>query len=552
MTIRFRPTLLIATLATAGAGPAAFAQNTPSNSNLQNTLPQPAPPRTPPSTSTVGTPNQQLQEVNNIPVHPAKFNIAGIHSVPFNEVSAVFAGFVGRDTTAGELAAAAKKVAEVYARHGYALSYAYVPMQDLSGGTVQVVVVEGYVSSLVLKNAPANLDKKIRSIAAHIVGERPLKKATFERYVSLVSRLPGIGVNANVPTPDTIDGATRLELSIEFKKYSTSAAFDANHPGFEGILSATGNAITPLGDQLTGSAMFPRGRYDRSYYSLDYNVPIGSDGLNLRVGGYQYRGKNAAFYYNDYELQKAYGDKRVTVALNYPVILTAASSVVLEAGVYRGSTGDRYTAPPEPGELDLRANVRAAQLSANGNWSGQGHNHEASLQYVRGSKGYGASQLEDLVDLDFTRVRGYARRNDDWREGKLRTSVSATVQHSNSRLPSTEKISFGGSYYAMAYPTGDATGDSGWAAAAEISAPIDLHRDTFRAIEPYAGVDAARVRTTYDDYRRGTLKSAILGVRLAVLENLSVSLAAAKPVGVTPLNTDSRNWRWIVQGGISF
>ena len=62
-----------------------------------------------------------------------------------------------------------------------------------------------------------------------------MKKATFERYVSLVSRLPGIGVNANVPTPDTIDGATRLELSIEFKKYSTSAAFDANHPGFEGI-----------------------------------------------------------------------------------------------------------------------------------------------------------------------------------------------------------------------------------------------------------------------------------------------------------------------------
>ena len=41
--------------------------------------------------------------------------------------------------------------------------------------------------------------------------------------------------------------------------------------------------------------MFPRGRYDRSYYSLDYNVPIGSDGLNLRVGGYQYRGKMPPF-----------------------------------------------------------------------------------------------------------------------------------------------------------------------------------------------------------------------------------------------------------------
>ncbi|HEY5801025.1 MAG TPA: POTRA domain-containing protein [Burkholderiaceae bacterium] len=526
------------------------AQTSDNRSNFQRTLPRAPTPERQRVQPLQQQPVRDLTELENTRVRPTAFKIAGARAVPFGEVAALFNPLLNTDTTVGQLLAAARQATALYNARGYALSYAYIPLQDFAGGVVQVVVVEGYVGSLSLQNAPPHYAARIRALAAPVLAERPLRRATFERAVTLISRLPGIGVDANVPVPENTQGASELQLGIRYKKFATSAAFDFNHPGVQGILGASVNGMTALADQLTVSAMAPRGKFDKRYYALDYALPVGDRGWTARLNAYRYDGKDSAFPFNGAVLSKMYGDNRVGLSASYPVIASASTLVVAELGAYGGASGESYRAPNEPSRLDLRTKTRVLQGGVSGSKQGETNAMEAGVQLAKGVKGAGAGQLEDLADLGFHKVRVNARRNDQWAGGSWKTSVSGVAQHTRSRLPSSEKIVFGGAYFGAAYPASDISGDRGWAVAAEVAKP--LAGATAMQVEPFAGVDAMRVRSTVFEVQRGMLGSAIVGVRLARADKFSVSLAVAKPVGARPLGESGRPWRWSVQSAASF
>ncbi len=195
----------------------------------------------------------------------------------------MFAPMRGKDTTVGELIAAADRVTAMYKTRGYALSFAFVPNQTFAGGVVKIQVVEGYVSSVDVRGDAGNLDARIRAMAAHIVGERPLRQETFERYTQLLGQLPGLKVAANVAPPTTTDGAAKLDLDVKRQRYDLTYGLDFNHPGVQGVLSILENGATPLGEQLSLSTLFPNGGGQR-LYSAAYLQPIGSRGWQGEAG----------------------------------------------------------------------------------------------------------------------------------------------------------------------------------------------------------------------------------------------------------------------------
>lgn len=77
--------------------------------------------------------------------------------------------------------------------------------------------------------------------------------------------LPGVKVAANVPPPQTTDGATTLELNVDRKPFDVSTGIDFNHPGVQGLLTATENTLTSLGEQLSVSALLLNGRDNVAY-----------------------------------------------------------------------------------------------------------------------------------------------------------------------------------------------------------------------------------------------------------------------------------------------
>jgi hemolysin activation/secretion protein len=310
--------------------------------------------------------------------------------------------------------------------------------------------------------------------------------------------------------------------------------------------------VTPLADRLTASVMFPRGRFDRSYFSLDYALPLGSNGLNLRLGGYEYRAKTQNVNIGGFQATQDFSEQRLTAMLSYPFILRTGHELTGEIGGYAARTGDIFTSPPSSDELDLRANTRALQANLSSIWQAEGKSSDLNLQLTRGLSGAGASQPAPIVDLDFSRTKIFGRRRDDWMNGMFGTFISGVAQYSGSHLPTSEKITFGGLYYGTAYPTGELAGDRGGAVSLEVFKDFKIGEGKSHSIQPYLGVDRASARVNGAPTTREALQSSIIGARLLNPGTFTLNLTAAKPTGAVPLGKTDRPWRFNAQLSVNF
>jgi hemolysin activation/secretion protein len=167
------PWFWLALAAASAANPAnpAHAQTRPAASgNPLEALPQIRTPNGAPNVSVKIEPNaQQLEKLLGTHLTPSKVQIDGVKAIAFPDVAKHFSPFVGKDTTIGQLVEAANAVTRLYQSRGYALSFAFVPAQAFENGVVHVTVVEGYVSSVKITGNPGGTERKIRSIADHIL-----------------------------------------------------------------------------------------------------------------------------------------------------------------------------------------------------------------------------------------------------------------------------------------------------------------------------------------------------------------------------------------------
>lgn len=520
--------------------------------NPLQTLPRTEAPRQAPSvTVNLKAPNPALEALLATRVTPSRFDVVGVKSIPFADVAAIFAPMRGKESTVRDLVAAADRVTAMYKARGYALSFAFVPNQTLAGGVVKIQVVEGYVADVAIRGDAGNLEPRIKAMAAHIVGERPLRQDTFERYTQLLGLLPGLKVAANVPPPTTTDGATRLDLDVSRQRYDMSYGLDFNHPGTQGVFSLIENGLSPLGEQLSVSTLFPNGGGQR-FYSAAYVQPIGSRGWQAKADASRYWGQpdtdEQLPSYLDHRLEQ---DRLALTAL-YPLVLANTRRVNLAMGAYASRQDDRYRNVDTGASIALRSSVRVLNAELSSLSVEAGHTLQFAFALAHGFGGLGAySRVVSNVgavglampDLAFTRYTANASWSRQWAH-KLGTVLRATGQYSHDALPSTEQINFGGQNFALAYDPGDAAGDSGWAASGELNRAFAPGAGWIDSVTPYVAYQAARVYLNGARPFVDRLDSAVVGVRASDKKHYAIDFALAWPTADKPPESNDRDMRW--------
>jgi len=520
--------------------------------NPLQTLPRTEAPRQAPVQVNVQAPSEALQALLATKLTPTRFDVVGVKSIPFPEVAALFAPMRGKAITVGELVAAADKVTAMYRAHGYALSFAFIPGQDFANGVVRVTIVEGYVAKVDVRGDTGNMDKRVRAMAAHIVGERPLTQATFERYTQLLGQLPGAKVSASVPAPTTTDGATTLVLDVTRKRYDLSYGLDFNHPGTQGVFSLTENGLTPLGEQLSVATLFPNGGSQR-LYNVGWTEPFGSDGWQGKVDATRYWGTpdtdNQLPAYLDHRLTQ----DRLALSALYPIRLSNSERLNLTLGTYASRQSDEYRNTQTGVTLALQSSVRVlnaelAWLKVSGKRSrqfsvGVFHGFDGLGAYSRAVTNLPVQLAIPMPDVTFTRYTMSLALADPWPHG-FGTVFRAQGQYSDNTLPSTEQINFGGPSFAYAYDPGDAAGDSGWAASGELNRGFTVASKWLTGLTPYVAYQTARVYLNGARPLIDRLDSAALGVRASDGKHYSIDFALAKPTGDKPPESNHRSPRW--------
>jgi hemolysin activation/secretion protein len=467
---------------------------------------------------------------------------------PLTELAENYKPLIGRETSLADLIEATRNITRRYQQDGYLLSYAFLPQQKFDDGVARVVLVEGYVRDVQVEGDVGRVRGLLDKFITKIQAERPLTRKTFERYTTLMTRIPGVTIQAQVPPPGTTDGATTLIAQASRKPFtSTLSTTEDNRNGTQALLGVSSNSQTSMGEQLTLSGLFPPGDDDEHYYRADYSQFLGSEGTQLALSASRYRadpGTNLRLD-NGLELKPHRENDRYSIGFTVPLI--AASNELLTAGsrLYAVNDKTRYNVVGYPLSVEERTDIRA--LAFEGDW------RKADAKQLRilsaglyqGLDSMGAKTNNNAIDLNFFRARLSGVQSDKFFDN-WQGVLSAALYWSDDSVPDSERAVFGGQNFGRGYPDDQASGDKGWGVAYEVNYSYNREGSWVRILQPYVVLDRSRSWFNQLPVQANSLSSAALGLRFGDAKYYNIALEAAKAMSDEALDTFNRRTRYSI------
>lgn len=282
---------LFAGLASASVG-SAYGQSLPGTvqpgaveRSLQQTLPEPAPDR-------VIIPAQRGLAVpsgaDSVRVRLQKLDIKGATALDAQTLRPTYAGYVGKDITLADLYKIASAITDLYTAHGYALSFAMVPAQqiDKAKGEVQIDVIEGYIQST---RYSGGVPAVVPAYGDTVTQSKPLRTDDVERAMLLANDLPGITAHGVFERDETLPpGATTLAVVVDRDPITANVTFD--NRGTEAFgpwrtLTTVGlNSLLGQGESVSLTGLKALNGNALNYGAVKASLPVGGQGWVLSAG----------------------------------------------------------------------------------------------------------------------------------------------------------------------------------------------------------------------------------------------------------------------------
>lgn len=479
-----------------------------------------------------------------------KLQIEGGTIYPLQETAKVFEPLIGRETNLAQLIEATRGITRRYQQDGYLLSYAFLPDQRFENGLVRVVLVEGYIKDYQQSGDIGSVSAYVDKLANKLLAERPLTRKTFERYTTLMGRIPGVTLQAQVPPPGTTDGATRMQITASRKPFTSSMSMtDDSRGGLQALLTGTSNSQTAMGEQLSLSGLFPPGEDKEHYYRLGYSQFVNAEGTQLALAAERYRADpNSNLQLGGgFELKPHQAIDRYSIGLSHPLTASPNESLTLGTRLYAVDQTTRYQLLGYPQRFDIETNLRA--LAFEGDWrkSDTRQLRILSAGLYQGIDGMGAKTHSDFEglkpDLDFFRVRLSGVQSDKFFDN-WQGVLSGALYWSNDNLPDSERATFGGQNFGRGYPDDQGSGDKGWGVAYEVNYSYNRAGEWVRILQPYIVVDRAKTWFNELPVKSNDMSSAAVGLRFGDNKYYNIALEAAKPMSDIALDSFNRRPRY--------
>ena len=474
--------------------------------------------------------------------------IVGAKSVPASVLRPIYAQILNKRITGAHIYLVANGIAEIYRRRGFALYTVFVPRQAFTDGQIVIRVVEGYVSRVIIAGETKGADLRlIRAYAKKIADERPLRRATLERYLLLMGEIPGYTVGSSLRPVARPAGAVDLVLAVKRERFQLLGGLDNYQSKDFGPLQfqvgAAAQSLFRQGAETRGVYAFSSRWNALHFGTLSHSQIIGTEGLRLEA---------SASYVNT----KPGDDKVAGEALflafraTYPLFRRQRFAATLIGGfdflnsenafLNRTFSEDRIRA--------LRGGIRYAFLDRLlGKYEGR---TIGSLVLSQGLDVLDArSDSTPKGRTNFFKVNMSLARIQT-----LPFNFSATVgvsgQVAGTNLLASERFTYGGERFGRGFQPAEMAGDHGIVVFAELHY---IRRDVnllgiVKTIDVYAFWDWGRVWSIDTAFQpaRETAQSAGVGLQLKLFKYVTARFEAAKPLLRTPvaIDSDPNDWQF--------
>jgi hemolysin activation/secretion protein len=460
---RIRAAAWIGLMVLVGSG-AAYAQTLPNAGSLLNQLQNGRTKELPSKAAPAFEPPPPLKSMPGPTVTVERFRFHGNHLLNDRQLARAVSSYLHHPLSFAQLQNAAIAVADAYRKAGWVVR-AYLPQQDVTGGTVTIQVIEAKFGTVRVQGNPSRISaarlQAVVNAAQH--PDKPVNANALDRSLLLINDLPGVSATGQLAA-----GAQQAQTDLVLETstlplFSGAVSIDSGGQRFTGAtqISIAANVNSPLRIGDLGQLLYLHSQ-GTDFQSLSYDLPVGARGLRIGVDGSHlfYHIVTAQFAALDAQGESATANLHAT----YPLVRARLQNLYLSATV-----GDKWFDNKSLDTTTSRYSIASGQLSLTGNRYDDlvaGGSSTVSLSFQQGLVDLGGSPNEALdaetadtagsfhkVSLSLSRLQALTRR--------LSLYASATGQLASRNLDSSEKLYLGGEDGVRAYPANEGGGSEG-------------------------------------------------------------------------------------------
>jgi len=430
-------------------------------------LPPPAPQEPKPSTAPRLSPSD---DKTGIKIKVTGFDFEGVTLFSREALREELADFVGKELTMRQLETAAQRVVSFYRKRGRIAS-AFLPRQEVKEGRILIKIIEATLGSVTID--PKSKSRLRPGLAlGYLLRENKsgesINKDSLDAAVRLLKGLPGVSASTTL-LPGKVRGTSDLVVQLADTPLLSGSLDGDNHGSLSSGEYRSGTALNlnnPLGygDQLSLRAQKSS---KNNYGRLAFSIPVGLAGARLSL--------SSSYLYYDLggDLQSKGDALTASGSFSYPIRQSPAYHLSGQLGY------DFRKLYNEARGLQLSDKLlHSGSIGISGNASdhllGGGFN-SLSVGLGGGKVDLSAVQSDEAQDKIgpkrgglFAKLTFNASRTQTISENSTTLSLSINGQHAFNNLDSSEQMGLGGVYGVRAYASGEASGDTGFVAAAEL------------------------------------------------------------------------------------
>ncbi len=466
--------------------------------------------------------------------------IAGATIYSESELAVIYEPYLGRQMTVAEIEEIVAAITAKYHGDGYILSRAIARPQDLDFGILYLDVIEGYIERVVFEGPMQARKSLLLQFAEKLKANRPLTQSTLERYVMLMSDLPGLNARPSLQALDETPGSATPGAHELILRLS--------HDAFQGYASVDNKSTRVVGrhiTQLSGNFNSLFGQYGRTAL-YGYTVPddnrellfleglqeftVNSEGTLVGIDGWHSVSESGEA---DKPLDLDSYDTRVAVYLVQPVIRGQRRSLFVT-----GTFEYRDTVETFAGVNNFDDRIRSVRLTARGfiadDWDGENviiATASQGLDILDASDNDAANLSRNGGKVNYAKIEAYYTRYQDL-PGPWSAELGLKGQLTSDGALSVEEFRIGGSNFGRAYDPSEISGDHGAAGYLEMQRTLAANNAFFLNTQIYAFYDLGAAWN--DDPIFGTFKTSIasggFSMRTLLPNQVRFNLELAKPL----------------------
>ena len=442
---------------------------------------------------------------------------------------------VGKTHDLASLYALAERITAHYRSSGFAFAKAIVPAQGLSQGVLTIQVLEGRFGAREVVVDDAGHAAQASRFLDRLQAGQPIYAPLLERQALLLNDQPGYSA-LPVMRPGRATGEGDLQVKLNrLSPVAGSVSLGNQGNRYTGYNLARASLAwrSPFrfGDQLRLDLM--QSDENLRSVSLNYAMPLGSDGWRMNVG----------YGHTQYELAREFASLRasgvaqtVSAGVSYPMLRSRFANVTFSATAQHKRFYDEQLSV---GARQHKGSDSAVLALSMDRTDGAGVTY-GSVSMTQGRFNAPADTPDtgrvngrfQYLSMDVARVQRLTQQ--------LSLYARVNAQKAFDNLDGSESFLISGAYGVRGYPSGEGTGDEGMLGQLEL-------RYTQDRLQPYVFLDVGRVRLEHTMTAPGKSHRSLSGTGVGVrFQHQAWSMdaqLARRLVGGVP-QTDPRDEAW--------